>query len=469
LVPDYNPRVPLNANYYVSFVEWFDQTDEYYLDVGSSTQRFEQGHVYTVSISLTVFDGYEFSGGVSVSLNDGKYDPSIRLYDDPTYSFYGTVKISYTFGAAPEKITLVEAGVTPAVVGAYPSYYVVLPDDSNYYLDYSGGTDGLGIYWYDLTENRNVERTEVFQAGHWYAAHILLISGSGYVFEWEVPGKVNGYDSATWMPMENDWVRLSRSWEPVGGITGWYQVDGYWFYNDTADHPVTGEHKIGANYYFFNSSGAMQTGLQYVDGTFKYYDPRTGARARGWTLMESYDGEKKWHYADASGKFVTGWRKIDGKWYYFDYNTVMVTDEQVINGKHYYFNSSGAMVTGWRQFRGSWFYYNENGEMVTGWKKIDGKWYYFSDSGVMCSIGWVTIGGKEYYFKKSGEMAASEYWDGRWLNSDGTQTYPYVAQWKKNSKGWWYGDTSGWYAKNATYKIDGKSYTFDKNGYWIEP
>ncbi|MCR5213363.1 MAG: hypothetical protein K6E10_03035, partial [Eubacterium sp.] len=30
---------------------------------------------------------------------------------------------------------------------------------------------------------------------------------------------------------------------------------------------------------------------------------------------------------------------------------------------------------------------------------------------------------------------------------------------------WWYGDDTGWYAKNAWYKIDGKFYHFDSSGY----
>ena len=37
--------------------------------------------------------------------------------------------------------------------------------------------------------------------------------------------------------------------------------------------------------------------------------------------------------------------------------------------------------------------------------------------------------------------------------------------WRKSSKGWWYGNPEGWYAKNATLSIDGKDYSFDKNGY----
>ncbi|MBR6897960.1 MAG: hypothetical protein IKN24_07295 [Lachnospiraceae bacterium] len=43
--------------------------------------------------------------------------------------------------------------------------------------------------------------------------------------------------------------------------------------------------------------------------------------------------------------------------------------------------------------------------------------------------------------------------------ADGTLTYVPRGSWRENSKGEWYGDTSGWYAKNETIKIDGKTYT----------
>ena len=59
----------------------------------------------------------------------------------------------------------------------------------------------------------------------------------------------------------------------------------------------------------------------------------------------------------------------------------------------------------------------------------------------------------------------NEWVDGKWYDKNGKQTYDGIAQWKKSSKGWWYGDGYGWYAKNQWQKIDGKYYFFDKNGY----
>ncbi len=135
-------------------------------------------------------------------------------------------------------------------------------------------------------------------------------------------------------------------------------------------------------------------------------------------------------------------------------------------GKWHYFNKDGTMATGWVKDSGKWYYMDAEGAMQTGWVKVSGKWYYFNKSGVM-QTGWQKISNKWYYMKDNGAMASKEWVKGYyWINKDGTWTYEYKASWKKTSSGkWWFGDTSGWYAKNTTIIIGGKSYTFDAKGY----
>ncbi len=85
--------------------------------------------------------------------------------------------------------------------------------------------------------------------------------------------------------------------------------------------------------------------------------------------------------------------------------------------------------------------------MRSTWKKIDGVWYYFKDNGY---------------------LARNEFVNGWWLGKNYVWSYPYRAKWHRNSRGWWYGDESDWYAKNASYVIDGVKYTFDAKGYLVE-
>ena len=142
----------------------------------------------------------------------------------------------------------------------------------------------------------------------------------------------------------------------------------------------------------------------------------------------------------------SGWQKENSKWYYYQ---------------------NGSAATGWQKLSGKWYYFDASGIMQTGWVKLSGKWYYFNSSGAM-QTGWQKISGKQYFFKPTGAMAANEWVKGYyWINKDGTWTYKYKASWKKSGSKWWFGDTSGWYAKNTTITIDGKKYTFDKSGYMV--
>ena len=126
---------------------------------------------------------------------------------------------------------------------------------------------------------------------------------------------------------------------------------------------------------------------------------------------------------------------------------------------------------GWIKDGGLWYYYDESGNLVKNdWLKWKGKWYYLGPDGSML-LGWQEINGKKYYFYDSendGHMASNEWIDGLWLNKSGSQTYPYKGSWKKNDKGRWYEDESGWYPREETQKIDKIVYVFDQKGYLVE-
>jgi len=178
------------------------------------------------------------------------------------------------------------------------------------------------------------------------------------------------------------------------------------------------------------------------------------------------DNNGLWYYLDGKSRPVTGWKQDGGSWYYFSDIGIMQKYWLHIDKVSYYLGESGSMKTGWQKINGKWYYFESSGAMVDScWKSIGGKWYFFEDDGVMQSSCWINLQGVWYYLKDDGSMASNEYINGYWLNQDGTWTYKHKASWRQNSKGWWYGDDTGWYAKNATYRIDGKNYTFDSNGY----
>ena len=138
-----------------------------------------------------------------------------------------------------------------------------------------------------------------------------------------------------------------------------------------------------------------------------------------------------------------GWKKVSGKWYYY------------VKGKK---------ATGWKKIGTKKYYFNAKGVMVTGWKKIGTKKYYFNAKGAMVT-GWKKIKNKMYFFKKTGVMAKNEYIKGYYMTKTGARSAKAKCSWKKTAKGKRYSNAKGWYAKSCTLTIDGKKYTFKKNGY----
>ncbi|MBN1059563.1 cell wall-binding protein [Clostridium botulinum] len=80
------------------------------------------------------------------------------------------------------------------------------------------------------------------------------------------------------------------------------------------------------------------------------------------------------------------------------------------SGNWYYLNDEGVMQTGWVKDKDElWYYMNSNGVMQTGWIELKGVWYYLEESSTgykgKCYIDCTaTINGKQYTFDKDGHM-----------------------------------------------------------------
>lgn len=127
-------------------------------------------------------------------------------------------------------------------------------------------------------------------------------------------------------------------------------------------------------------------------------------------------------------KYSSEW--VNGKWYNED-GTCTYTGEL-----KWYSNSTGW----WVEDTDGWYPTNQ-------WQKIDGTWYFFNASGY---------------------MASSEWYNGYWLNSDGSWDSTYKMTWKNDATGWWIEDITGWWPSNSWQKIDGSWYYFESSGYMAE-
>ena len=239
---------------------------------------------------------------------------------------------------------------------------------------------------------------------------------------------------------------------------GWITEDGKTYYVDDNGDYYKGMIQFGEKaYYFDEETGVMLTScwvkineamMLYFDDDGKLVLYKLIADDGTEYILDREGNPIETSPIGIPGTAMTGWQYLSGHWYYMNTYGLAMTGWQRIDGKWYYLGQDGIMQTGWLKWRGKWYYLASNGVMQTGWKLIDGTWYYL---------------------KANGEMAAGEYWRGYWLNKNGAWTYKPKASWHKSGCRWWYGDTTGWYAKNATYRINGTSYTFDKDGYCVNP
>lgn len=111
---------------------------------------------------------------------------------------------------------------------------------------------------------------------------------------------------------------------------------------------------------------------------------------------------------------------------------------------------------GWiKDSTGWWYKFSDGTYPKNGWKQIDGKWYCFNKDGYLRTDEYIkssdyNTNKKLYYVYKSGEWDENSY------------------RWNQDSVGYWLGETNGyWFAKNTWAFVEGKWYYFNNNGYMI--
>lgn len=137
-----------------------------------------------------------------------------------------------------------------------------------------------------------------------------------------------------------------------------------------------------------------------------------GEQKSGWIKDEETG---KWWYKEKDGSYPkNGWKTIDGKDYYFDNDGWLRTDQYIksanydTNGKLYYVDKDGVWdgkTYKWEKENNKWWLSQVGGSWFpkSEWCYIDGKWYYFNEKGYMVT-GTKTIDGKIYSFRKDGSL-----------------------------------------------------------------
>ncbi|XVG94937.1 CHAP domain-containing protein [Eubacteriales bacterium KG125] len=213
-----------------------------------------------------------------------------------------------------------------------------------------------------------------------------------------------------WKWVDGEWYFMNSS----GAMEkGWLLEDGKWYYLSSSGAACGGWILLDGNWYYLDlDSRAMQTGMKYINGEL-YYMNSSGAMETGWVYVDN-----KWYYLSASGAANRGWKVYNGDWYYLQPETgVMLTGFQKVNGELYYMNSSGAMETGWVYIDNKWYYLSASGAANRGWKVYNGDWYYLQpETGVMLT-GFQKVNGELYYMNSSGAMETG------WINYNGNRYF----------------------------------------------
>lgn len=337
------------------------------------------------------------------------------------------------------------------------------------------GWQKVGVDWYYLDENRGV-----MQKNCW-----IQDPASGVVYwlrDWggraySMTTRIDGYS-----------IRFDGDGKVIGPT--WIRYNGTWGYlsNGQLSH---GWVKDGIDWYYFNEDGTMKTNeLCTIDGNIYYFRDWGGMQYNAWYQNPS-DGN--WYYLrDWGAALNTGWNYIDENWYYFDPDCTMKKDELCrIGNDLYYFRSWGAMqYNAWYQnpSDGNWYYLRSwGGALNTGWNYIDQNWYYFNSDCTMKKNEFCWLNGNLYYFRDWGaRMHSGWYHDtaaGNWYLFDregrayrnqkvrnGVDTYYFnddgtmYRGWKEEGgKTYYYRDWGGM-VYSMTITIDGVPCTFNFKG-----
>jgi len=249
--------------------------------------------------------------------------------------------------------------------------------------------------------------------------------------------------------------------------TGWYKVDGMWYYYDAEGHMVTNAwqkdskgtcylgpdgkaitsawKKIAGKYYYFDSAAHMVTSKWVKDSKDWCYAGSDGAAvvnkwvkdSKGWCYIGSntrivrnawQKDSKGMCYLDATGHAVASkWHKVDGRYYYFDSAAHMVTNKWVKDSKDWcYAGSDGAAVVNkWVKDSKGWCYIGSNTRIVrSAWQEDSKGTCYLDASGHAVTNSWMELAGAQYYFDSAAHMVT------------------------------------------GTYSVNGKTYFFDSDGVW---
>ena len=235
-------------------------------------------------------------------------------------------------------------------------------------------------------------------------------------------------------------------------------------------------------YYGTDKNGVIYTNALVKFGKYRYYFGSNGKRA-SWTKRWAKIGNHYYYFGNVAGRVAEkyGWQKItntSGKymgWFYFDKNGNHYTNKWSSAG--YYFTPSGKLASGFVEVNGKGYLFEVSTSTQRKGKvykntmvRYKKKWYIASSTGSLYKSGWRKYNKNWYYINdyvvQTNQFMSKNGVNG-YLDSTGKYTTGWVIESNKNNLVKYIDPSGTGFLKNASRRINGILYYFDKNGYRI--
>ena len=254
------------------------------------------------------------------------YDLAVLILEEPIGAQLGTLGLPNNI----ENLKGIGATITgyPAISEdeqMYTGFKNILKDTGDflfYQIDTKGGASGSAVY--DST-NR-VVGVHVSGSDPEQMNYAVKLNEKTLSFIYSV---IQGHSIDGWKLISGTWYYYKNSTKQ----TGWQKINDTWYYLDVSGKMLTDWQKVNEKWYYLESSGSMATGWKYVRGRWYYLDNKNGDMKTGWYkdgstwyYLDPTNGDMKtgwikvgenWYYLNSSGAMVTGSQTIDGKVYNF--------------------------------------------------------------------------------------------------------------------------------------------------------
>ena len=221
---------------------------------------------------------------------------------------------------------------------------------------------------------------------------------------------VSGWGSDGRWYEHGEFVRSHAFYDPGSGQWYWADADGSIARDKDVFIPIDEANRAkGGKWVRFNADGHMIKGEDYRYGGWYYFDPVTGAMAKGMAFVRSNGG--KWVYYDwttgqmAHGEAYVDYDRAHTGWYLFDRHTgAMQYGSHYLRDQQkwvYYHARTGVMLHGEQCIGGAWYLLDwRSGAVSYGWQRVGNKWAYYSWPNGTMVHGPYTVAGVQYQFDR---------------------------------------------------------------------